>query len=673
MKFFKLFTPFKIKDLEISNRIIMTAMHLNLADQGFISDKLIDFYVERAKGGAGMLIVGGCYVDLYGMGVPMMIAIDDDKYIPKLKEFTEAIHNAREDVKVAAQLYHSGRYSFPQLIGKKPISSSEVYSRFSKTTPRKMTKEDIENEQNAFAEAALRAKKSGFDAVEICGSAGYLMDQFMSPLVNKRTDEYGGSFKNRLRFPMETIELIRSKVGQDFIVGWRLSGDDFMGPDSNNYEDKARIAKELEKKGLDYFNITGGWHETRIPQLTMDVPEGGYTYLAENIKKYVSIPVFASNRINDPEVAEEVLQTNQADAVCMGRPLIADPDLPKKTKNGEIHDIMHCIGCNQGCFDNIFNMKPISCLRNARAANEAKTELNPIKHEKKIMIIGSGPAGLEAARVAKKRGHNVHIFEKEDKIGGLLNIIWRPPGRNEFKRMLEDYQYWIEKYNIPVHFKTVVDTEKVKEFNPDVVFLATGTKPIKISIPGIDRPYVYWANKVFSKDAPVGENNVIIGGGATGIELAIYLAEYGSLSPEEFKFLTFYDALPSEVALEKLYKGNKKVTVLEKLPKAGSTLGKTTKWVLLGRAKKLGVDIFTKVNVEEIGEGFVKYTDEEGEEHTIEQVDNVYYATGVDSDDDLYDALKNIEGMKVKKIGDARKPGTILDAVERAYKEANRI
>jgi len=651
----------------------MPAMHLNLADQGFISNKLIDFYVERAKGGAGMLIVGGCYVDLYGMGVPMMIAIDDDKYIPKLKEFTEAVHSAREDVKVAAQLYHSGRYSFPQLIGKKPISSSEVYSRFSKTTPRKMNKEDIENEQIAFAEAALRAKKSGFDAVEICGSAGYLMDQFMSPLVNKRTDEYGGSFQNRLRFPIETIKMIRSKVGNDFVVGWRLSGDDFMGPDSNNYEDKAKIAKELEAAGLDYFNITGGWHETKIPQLTMDVPEGGYTYLAENIKKYVSIPVFASNRINDPEVAEEVLQANQADAVCMGRPLIADPDLPNKTKKGEIHDIMHCIGCNQGCFDNIFNMKPVSCLRNARAANEAKTELNPIDQEKKVMIIGSGPAGLEAARIAKKRGHNVHIFEKEDKIGGLLNIIWRPPGRNEFKRMLEDYQYWIEKDNIPVHFKTDVDIEKVKEFDPDVVFLATGTKPIKVPIPGIDHSHVYWANKVFSKDAPVGENNVIIGGGATGIELAIYLAEYGSLSPEEFKFLTFYDALPSDVALEKLYRGNKKVTVLEKLPKAGSTLGKTTKWVLLGRAKKLGVNILTKVNVEEIGEDFVRYTDEEGEEHVIEQVDNVYYATGVNSDDSLYGALKNIEGVKVKKVGDARRPGTILDAVERAYKEANRI
>ncbi|MFX1260351.1 MAG: FAD-dependent oxidoreductase, partial [Promethearchaeota archaeon] len=511
----------------IINRIVMPAMHLNLAENGFCTKRISDFYVERAKGGVGLILIGGIYVSPYGKGVPMMLSLESDDFIPKLTELTNAVHNARDDVKIGAQLYHSGRYSFPQIIGRTPISSSATYSRFSKTTPREMTLEDIKREQQSFADAALRAQKAGFDLVEICGSAGYLMDQFLSPIVNKRNDKYGGDLENRMRFPVETIELIKSTVKDDFIVGSRIAGDDFMGSESNTYKEHILIAQRYEELGLNYLNVTGGWHETKVPQLTMDVPEGCYTYLAENVKEKVSIPVFASNRINNPELAEKVLMANKADAICMGRGLIADPYLPLKAKNGDVHDIMHCVACNQGCFDNIFSMKPISCLRNARAGNEAITELKPIKEKKKVIVIGSGPAGLEAARIARMRGHEVHIFEKSDKIGGLLNIIWIPPGRNEFKRMIENYNYWIQKLGINLHLDTEVKIEIIKEFNPDVVFIATGSTPIKPSIPGINRKNVYWANDVFTGDAPIGRNNVIIGGGATGIELALYIAKYG--------------------------------------------------------------------------------------------------------------------------------------------------
>ena len=271
MKFFKLFTPFKIKNMTISNRIIMPALNLNLAYEGFVTKKLIDFYVERAKGGAGMLIVGGCYVDIYGKGVPSMISIESDEYIPKLIELADAVHKARDDIKICAQLYHGGAYTFPQIIGRTPIAPSAVYSKFSKTTPREMTLEDIKREQQAFADAAVRAKEAGFDAVEICANAGYLFTQFVSPKTNIRTDEYGGSLENRLRFPIETIKLIRSSVN-DFIIGYRISGDDFV-PKSNTYKEKAIIAEKLSKY-LDYFDVTGGWHETKTPQTTMDVPEG---------------------------------------------------------------------------------------------------------------------------------------------------------------------------------------------------------------------------------------------------------------------------------------------------------------------------------------------------------------------------------------------------------------
>ncbi len=654
----------------ISNRIIMPALNLNLASNGFITKELIDFYAERAKGGVGMLIVGGCYVDLYGKGVPMMISVESDEYLPKLTEFAEAIHKAREDVKVVCQLYHSGAYTYPQIIGKAPIAPSAVYSNFSKTTPREMTLEDIKREQQAFADATVRAKKAGFDAVEICANAGYLFTQFTSPKTNIRTDEYGGNLENRLRFPIETIELMRSSV-DDFVIGYRISGDDFV-PGSNTYKEKAIIAKKLGKY-LDYFNVTGGWHETKTPQTTMDVPEGCYSYLAENVKNQVSIPIFASNRINNPELAEQILMAGKADAICMGRSLIADPYLPKKAINNELRDIMSCVGCNQGCFDAIFKLVPISCLRNARAGREAKTELKPLKEKKKVMIIGAGPGGLEAARVAGMRGHDVHIFEKDDKIGGLLNIIWIPPGRNEFKRMIDNYSYWIQKYGIYLHLEHEVTIDTVKEFNPDVVLLTTGSKPIKPSIPGISRENVYWANDVFSMDAPIGKNNVIIGGGATGIELAIYLAKYGSLSLEAFDFLTFYKALEPEIALNMLHRGRNKVTVLEQLPKLGSALGKTTKWVLLDKCDALGIKFHTGVKVKEIGENYVSYLDIADKEQLINDVDIIYYATGVEPNNILYKEIKQLNNIELEKIGDVRKPQTVLDAVHRAYKIANNI
>jgi 2,4-dienoyl-CoA reductase (NADPH2) len=656
--------------MTVSNRIVMPALNLNLADNGFITKKLIDFYTERAKGGAGMLIIGGCYVDLYAKGLPAMISIESDDYLPKLTEFTQAVHEARDDVKVVCQLYHGGAYTSPQVIGKTPIAPSAVYSNFSKTTPREMTIEDINREQQAFADAAIRAKRSGFDAVEICANAGYLFTQFVSPKTNLRKDEYGGSLENRLRFPIETIELMRKNIG-DFPIGYRISGDDFV-PNSNTYKEKGIIAEKLGKY-LDYFNVTGGWHETKTPQTTMDVPEGCYTYLAENVKNNVSIPIFASNRINNPELAENILMARKADAICMGRSLIADPYLPLKAKSGELRDIMTCIGCNQGCFDAIFHLKPISCLRNARAANEARTELKPLKEKKKVMIVGAGPGGLEAARVAAMRGHDVHVFEKDDKIGGLLNIIWIPPGRNEFKRMIDNYTYWIQKYGIKMYFNEEVNINHVNEFKPDVVFLATGSKPIKPPIPGIDRENVYWANDVFSMDAPVGKNNVIIGGGATGIELAIYLSKFGSLSLEAFDFLTNYKALEPQVALNMLHERRNNVTVLEQLPKLGSALGKTTKWVLLDKCDALGVKFHTGVKVNEIGENFVRYLDAKDKDQVINDVDTIYYATGVEPNDQLFREIRNLENIKVEKIGDARKPETVLEAIHRAYKLANNI
>ncbi len=675
MKFLKLLSPLKIRHMTLSNRIVMPAMHLNLADVMYATQRLTDFYVERAKGGAGFLIMGGCAISPLQQGGPFMVALHDDKFIPKLKDFCDQVHAARDDVKVAAQLYASGAYSFAQIIGGAPISSSQYYSRFSKSTSREMTHEDIKKEQEAFANASIVCQKAGFDAVEICGSAGYLMDQFLSPLINKRTDKYGGSLENRLRFAVETIETIKAKVEDNLIVGMRMAGEDFMGDESNTYKAKPPIAKAYEEAGIDFIDVTGGWHESRTPQLIMNVPPGVYTYLADNIKQAVKVPVFASNRLQDPFLAERTLQAGKADAICIGRGLISDPYLPVKVQRGELQDIMRCVSCNQGCFDSVFYLRPVNCLRNAAACDERKMALKPLKEKKKVMVIGAGPAGLEAARIAAIRGHEVHLYDKNDKIGGLLEVISAPPGRKTFKDMIEDYEFWIQKHGINLYLKTDVTKEIVKALNPDIVLLATGTVPIKIPIPGIDRDHVHTANDALGGNVPIGENCVIIGGGATGVELAIYLAEYGALSAESFKFLTFYQkyhGLKTEDAIKMLYTGRKKVTVLEMLPKMGLSLGKSTKWALLDKCDMMGVKMITGAKVTEIGENFVDYVGPTDNEYRIDAVDAVYYATGVRPNNSLFSEIKSL-GIKVNKIGDVRKTATVLEAVQRGYKVANNI
>jgi len=670
LKFFKLLTPLKLGNIEISNRIVMPAMNATMAKNGIASDRFLNFYAERARGGAGMIIVGGTNVSKYAKGMPTQISIEDDSFIPHLQKITDAVHGARDDAKITCQLYHAGAYSMKAIIGETPIAPSAVMSNFSKSVPREMTLDDIKHEQQAFADAIIRAEKAGFDAVEVLSGTGYLMSEFLSPVTNKRTDKYGGSLENRLRFPLETFELMKS-TSANLPMGIRISGDDFV-PGSNTYKEKAIIAKEISQF-VDWINVTGGWHETKTPQITMDVPEGCYTYLAENVKKNVSIPVFASNRINNVALAEQIVMSGKADAVCIGRGLIADPYLPLKAQKGEIQDIMACVGCNQGCMDGAMKMKPLACLRNARAGFEAKTEVKPVEQKKKVMIIGSGPAGLETARVAAMRGHEVHIFEKNDQLGGLLNVIWKPPGRNEFKRIIDNYNYWILKHGINVHLGQEATLDTVKEFNADKVIVATGTTPIKPDILGIDRDNVFFANDVFTGDAPVGRNNVIIGGGATGIELAIYIAKYGQLSLEAFDFLTHYHAIETDVALGMIHNGRNKVTVLELMPRLGSALGKTTKWVLLDRCDALGVTKLANAKVTEIGDDYVNYSDAEDNEHVVENVDYVYYATGVKSNNTLFKAIKELGSIDVDVIGDAKKTETILDGISRGYKVGNSI
>jgi len=373
MKFFKLLEPFKIGELKLRNRTVMPAMHLGAAENGFVTEQLIEFYRERAAARVGLIIVGGIGASKLGMGGPTMISLSDDKYIPGMLKLVDAIHS--EGSKVVAQLYHAGGYAFSKLIGEQSISSSAVYSRFTHETPRALETSEIIDVQDRITQAALRAEKAGFDGIEILSSAGYLIDQFLSPLKNKRTDRYGGeTLEERMTFPLELIRKLKAKLSNKMIIGCRFSGDDFV-PGSNTYKEKKKVAIAYEEEGMQYFNVTGGWHETRVPQIPMDTPRTAFAYLAKEIKSVVKAPVFASNRINDAELAENLLQDFYCDAICFGRALIADPNFVLKIEQNKIGEIRTCVGCNQGCFDSVFKMQFVRCAINPLAGYELKYKI----------------------------------------------------------------------------------------------------------------------------------------------------------------------------------------------------------------------------------------------------------------------------------------------------------
>ncbi|MDH4209583.1 MAG: NADH:flavin oxidoreductase, partial [Anaerolineae bacterium] len=373
-QFRKLFEPVNIGSLELANRIVMPALHLVYTPDGLVTDRLVDFYQERAAGGVGLIIVGGCPVDEYG-GAPSMIGIRDDTFIPGLARLVEAVH--REGTAIAAQLYHAGRYSLSKEIGRQALAPSALPSLLTRETPREMSGEDIARTVTSFVAAARRAREAGFDAVEISSSAGYLLSQFLSPLTNQRSDRYGGDFESRMRFPLEVVQAVRNYLGPGYPVIVRIAGNDFVQGGNANPE-AALFARRLEQVGVDAIDVTGGWHETAVPQITMGVPRGAFSYLARGVMEAVNIPVITSNRYSDPLLADRMLRSGVADLVAMGRPLIADAQLPNKARQGRLAEIQTCVACNQGCFDSIFLGRPVTCLVNPRAGEEARYRVPPL-------------------------------------------------------------------------------------------------------------------------------------------------------------------------------------------------------------------------------------------------------------------------------------------------------
>ena len=667
MNFPCLFSSITINRMTLKNRMVMTAMHLGYTPEGTVTDRLITFYALRAKGGVGLIVVGGCPIDEFG-GMPGMIGLYDDRFIPGLEKLTQAVKD--QGARVAAQLYQAGRYTHSSMIGgRKPFSASAVRSRLTGEIPRALTLEEIPGVQDRFAEAAVRAKRAGFDAVEILGSAGYLISQFLSPVTNLREDSYGGSLENRMRFGLEVVSKVRQAVGPDYPVLMRLAGNDFMEGGNTNRE-AAIFAAEAEKAGVDLFDITGGWHETRIPQLTMSVPRQAYVYLAQGIKSAVSVPVLASNRINDPATAEEILCNGSADLVTVARGLIADPDFPNKAREGTSHLIYHCVACNQGCFDNVFLGRPVACLVNPAAGREQEVRLMPAPQAKTVLVIGGGPAGMKAACTAGQRGHRVTLMEKTDRLGGQLLLNQRIPGRSELVTVAQDLIQNLKALNIEVITGKTADPDSIRRMQPDAVIVATGAGPLLPDIPGIDSPHVVQAWDLLAGRAGVGKRVAVLGGNALGLETALYLAHIGTLSPEVLHFLMVNRAESVETLSGLLNKGIKDVTVVEMSRKAGADIGLTTRWTILGELKRLGVKVMTGTKA--VGVASEGLQIEQGEGPEFLPADSIVIAAGSRSQSGLVEPIKAIVS-EVYVVGDARGPRNALHAIREGFEAGLKV
>lgn len=650
--------------LKLANRVYMPPMHMSYADsQGALTDKFIRFYEERARGGAGMIVIGGCNFTPTSAGAPTMPNLGSDEYLPGLKKFAETIH--KYDTKCAAQLYHSGRFGVFGDI----VAPSESDAPFLRSKARKLTVNEIDTIIDDYGNAAARLKEAGFDAVQVCGNTGYLPGQFMSPLINKREDQYGGeTLEERMTFVYDVIKSIRDKVG-NFPLIWRMPHDDLV-PGSLTYKDWVEAAPILESKGVDVLDVAGAWHTSKVPQLTSNVPFGAFSFMTYEIKKTVDIPVVECHRINSLELAEKLLKNNYCDLIGWGRPLICDPNIVKKVKDCREDDIRWCIGCSQGCFDMVFQAQPITCLQNPQAGREDQYTIEPAEEKKKILVIGGGVGGMEAARVAAERGHEVILYEKDDHLGGSFYLAAIPPSRNEFMRAIDWLKSQIDKLGVRVVMNTECTLDMIDEINPDEVIVATGGKDIIPRIPGIDLPHVVMAKDVLLDKVHLKDDIVIIGGGATGVETALYIAELGCISSEIAMFMIQHKALSAEESLHYYRKGLKNVTVIDILPKLGKNIGRSTRWTMLKDLRYKDITELTNAEVLEItkNEVVVKRADKLNRI----KADNVIIATGVKKDRTLHKAIKK-KDYAVRLVGDAKNPRKAIDAISEGFKAGLRV
>lgn len=639
-KFRKVLEPGKIGNLELKNRFVMAPMVTNYCDhEGKVTERFKAYHEARAKGGVGMIIIEATYVTPSGRGFPNEVGISDDSYIKGLKELTDVVH--KHGAKIATQLYHGGRQTHAAVTGRTPVAPSPIACPVCQEVPDELTISEIEEIVKAFGEGARRAKEAGFDAVELHGAHGYLLNQFLSPYSNKRTDKYGGSFENRMRMPLEVLKEVRKKVGKDFPVIYRLTSEEFV-EGGLTLEDTKHFSKKLVENGIDAINISGGVYESAAMIIQpAAVPQGLFVENAAAIRKAIDaeVPIMVVGRIKEPEMAEKILEEGKADFITMGRGLLADPEYVNKIAKNDLEGIRRCIACNQGCIDRLFMNLDIGCLVNATVGNELDYDTEKAAVRKKVVVAGSGPAGLEAARVAALRGHDVTIYEKEDKIGGQLNIATAPPHKDEVSDLIKFLTEAIRRLKVKVVLNKEADVETIKAEKADAVIIATGSVPVTPNIAGVERKEVVNAHDVLKNKAQVGQNVVIVGGGSVGCETAEYLVTKG-----------------------------KTVTIVDMLDDVMQDSGAAVKALMLMRLAASNVTIMRKSKVIQIKDNCVLVQTENGNQCVI-NMETVVIAVGARSSNNLSDKLK---GAKIPHsvIGDCVKPRKIYEAIQEAYRAA---
>lgn len=656
----RLLSPIKIGTMRLSNRILMPAMQLNLTPMGKVTDEMVDFFVARAKGGVGLIIIGACTVNAQAGG-PFFLSVQSDEDLPGLTRLATAIGEAGG--RAGLQLYHGGAYVHSFLIGGGPsVSASAIRSGLTGETPRALETEEVKALINDFVNAAELTRKAGFDCCELCGSAGYIIAQFLSPRTNQRDDEYGGDEERRMRFGVEIVERIRERLGPDYPVLMRLAGNPFV-PGAGDSALAARFAVALEKAGVDGFDVTGGWHETRVPQLTGAVPSGALSYLGRVVKEKVGVPVVACNRITTPAQAEQVLANGHGDLVGLGRGLIADADFAAKAADGRDAEIVHCISCNQGCFDAVFNLAACRCMTNPISLREGDLGvLEPAEKPLQVVVVGAGPAGLAVAWSAARRGHQVVVLERSDKPGGQLHLAGARDDRRGFWQLSADLTQRAILAGAEIRYGTTADPASVRALEPDVVVLATGAKPAVPPIEGVDLDHVVQSWDVLADRVECGDRVVVVGGGATGCEAALHLSQRGTIDAETVAFLLINQAEPPEEIVRLATQGTRDVTLVEMARKIGADIGKSTRWGVIQDLGRYGVKMLKNAEVVRITSEavVVKVGDEEREL----PCDHVVLAAGVEREVSL---AQGLDGLRVEVIGDAKDPRKAIEAIHEGF------
>jgi 2,4-dienoyl-CoA reductase-like NADH-dependent reductase (Old Yellow Enzyme family)/thioredoxin reductase len=650
-KFKKLFQPIKIGTMELKNRIAF-GEQAPQASHGYITQATEDFYVERAQGGCGLVMVGGICPDISGWGTESMARIDDDKYIPLLARMGKRMREVAPDVKIGIQIMHEGRAMRPDEAGAaknlKPVAPSPVKFKFG-VVPHELTVAEIKHLENQFVAAAVRVKNAGYDCVEIHGAHGYLIGSFMSPYTNRRTDEYGGSIENCARFACEIIRGIKEKCGKDFPLLIKVNALDRLdkkeAPVQLTPDIITAIAPYLEKAGVDEIHLSGGTHEAPMWSAVGPyyVPKAAFAGYAAQVKSSVKIPVGVINRINDPVLADELIIEGKVDLVWMMRPLVADPELPKKAEEGRLDEIRTCIACNT-CHDILCQgwFHETRCAVNPDAWREGVSHLEPSLRKKNVLIVGGGPAGMEAARISALIGHNITLWEKDNKLGGLLNLAAIPPLKGEIMSIPRYYTSQFKKLGVKVELNKHATPALVKQLKPDVIIIASGSSTFFPPIPGIDKSLVVDARKVLEGSAKVGNNVVVIGGGEVGIETAEFLGTQG-----------------------------KKVTLVEILPTIGELMVRDVIDYVIDQLVQHKVEILTGTKVEEItGDGIV--VSNKDQQKRVIKTDNVIIATGAKPDKTVQNALQGL-AREVYLAGDCLVPSNIRVAVHQGNMTARML